>query len=172
MHRQIAIMGIITILVIIDDAFGVSAAPHASQGVGEPPSSSFICGKDIFECCKYYNSTGNILTSTEESYYNDLQSLLFNEDTISEMYGLDSCEPQNQCMVWLANYEQRGIAREKAQMAISDRPKLLLQDYILCMMYLMLGGEEWDQNYEWFHDTDACNWYGLLLQLAFTYCNH
>jgi hypothetical protein len=166
MRRRMVIMGIVAILVIIGVAFGVLATSKSGhQGVGEPPSSSFICGEDIFECCKYYNSTGNIFTSTEESYYNDLQSLLFNEGTISEMYGVDSCEPQNQCMVWLANYEQRGITGEEAQMALSDRPKLLVQDYILCMMYLTLGGEEWDRNYEWLRDTDACNWYGLSCSL-------
>jgi hypothetical protein len=156
MRRRMVIMGIVAILVIIGVAVGVRKAPQAARDG---------CGDDIFECCKYYNSTGNVLTSTEESYYNDLQSLLFNEGTISEMYGVDSCEPQNQCMVWLANYEQRGITGEEAQMAFSDRPELLVQDYILCMMYLTLGGEEWDRNYEWVRDTDACNWYGLSCSL-------
>jgi hypothetical protein len=156
MRRRMVIMGIVAILVIIGVAFGVSAAPQATRDG---------CGEDIFECCKYYNSTGNFLTSTEESYYNDLQRLLFNEGTISEIYGVDSCEPQNQCMVWLANYEQRGITGEEAQMALLDRPELLVQDYILCMMYLTLGGEEWDRNYEWLGNTDACNWYGLSCSL-------
>jgi Leucine-rich repeat (LRR) protein len=156
MRRRMVIMGIVAILVIIGVAVGVRKAPQAARDG---------CGDDIFECCKYYNSTGNVLTSMEESYYNELQSLLFNEGTISEMYGVDSCEPQNQCMVWLANYEQRGITGEEAQMTLSDRPELLVQDYILCMMYLTLGGEEWDRNYEWLRDTDACNWYGLSCSL-------
>jgi hypothetical protein len=45
------IMGIVAILVIIGVAVGVRKAPQAARDG---------CGEDIFECCKYYNSTGNV----------------------------------------------------------------------------------------------------------------
>ena len=63
-------------------------------------------------------------------------------------YPIESCEPANMALVWLAT----GYQEDETD---------LLQRYVLALLYYGNGGTEWRVQENWLGDMDVCTWYGV-----------
>ena len=71
-------------------------------------------------------------------------------DNVYSSWSLDmqSCEPANQALVWLAT----GYAEDNTD---------LLQRYILAYLYFSTEGTEWINQESWLSDVNVCDWFGV-----------
>jgi hypothetical protein len=100
------------------------------------------------------------LTANETKFYSDLKKLLLNVGVIAENYTIDSCELQNQCIVWSSNYLKRNLTEEIARIAF-NATKPVIQAHVLCMTYLQLDGRHWQENDGWLTEGYYCDWFGV-----------
>ena len=63
-------------------------------------------------------------------------------------YPVESCEPANQALVWLAT-------------VVSDDETDLTQRFVLATLYYNTDGPQWKNNDNWLEQTEPCTWYGV-----------
>lgn len=177
MRRRVIGVGIFALLVIIGLSIGLTFKSAASKppmtpvsgppSPTEPPiSTDPRCllppeEQDVFAQCECFNTTEQLsLTDEEKQVYLELRSFLLNSSAIDEKYGIDSCDPQNQCIVWRANYERRDEKDRATNLTLNDKDALV-QSYSLCSAYLGLAGWNWERNDSWIETENFCDWYGV-----------
>jgi hypothetical protein len=161
MRRKMIAIGIIVLFVIVGITIGVMVAIVSYGGATAPPAAGDC--QDVFSCCRRFNSTeaALILTDKEQNYYFELQNLLVNSSVIDDILAMVSCEAENQCLVWTANYQRRNMTEIEANMSLqNDYPAI--QDYTLCLTYLQLDGWHWKRNDGWLEGKNPCSWFGLV----------
>ena len=61
---------------------------------------------------------------------------------------IESCEPENQALVWLSTTESKDATD-------------LTQRYLVTYFYFSTNGPEWNNQDLWLNEEDVCTWYGL-----------
>jgi hypothetical protein len=164
--RRIVIgLGILAVLIIVGLSVGLTyEVKNPNGGEGKDPWCLLPVNKqDVFSrcVCSSNNTTEGLLLEVEETkYYNDLQKLLQKRGVINGNYTIDSCEPQNQCMVWSSNYLRRNVTGERARLALSQT-NTAIQSHVLCMTYVQLDGRHWQVNDQWLTEANYCEWFGV-----------
>ena len=61
---------------------------------------------------------------------------------------LESCEPENQALVWLST-------------SMANTSTDLTQRYLMAFLYFSTNGPQWETQTLWLQEDDLCTWYGL-----------
>jgi hypothetical protein len=169
-NRRIVVgLGILAVLIIVGLSVGLVASkkdPVHSASKDEfsdpwcliPPDKQDVFARCL--CSDNNTADGLDLKRNETRFYDDLQTLLRNESVITNYYTIDSCEPENQCMLWESNYIRRNTSYDIAQLMLYEKEPAI-QAYILCMVYLQFDGRNWQQNQNWLNETVWCDWFGV-----------
>jgi hypothetical protein len=164
--RRIVIgLGILAILIIVGLSVGLTyEVKNPNGGEGKDPWCLLpVNEQDVFSrcVCSSNNTTEGLLLEVEETkYHNALQKLLQKRGIINGNYTIDSCEPQNQCMVWSSNYLRRNGTGELARLSLSQT-HTAIQSHVLCMTYMQLDGRHWQVNDHWLTEANYCEWFGV-----------
>jgi Leucine-rich repeat (LRR) protein len=166
-NRRIAVgLGILAVVIIVGLSVGLTyevTNPNGDKGIDPwcllPPDKQHVFARCL---CSGNNTTDglNLLTANETKFYSDLKKLLLNVGVIAENYTIDSCELQNQCIVWSSNYLKRNLTEEIARIAF-NATKPVIQAHVLCMTYLQLDGRHWQENDGWLTEGYYCDWFGV-----------
>jgi hypothetical protein len=164
-RRVVIGLGILSVLIIVGLSVGLTyEVKNPNGGEGDDPWCLLPLNKqDVFaRCvCSGTNTTEGLRLMDEEiTFYNDLQNLLQKRGVINGTYSIDSCEPQNQCMVWSSDYLRRNVTGELARLALSQT-HTAIQSHVLCMTYLQLDGRHWQVNDQWLTEANYCEWFGV-----------
>lgn len=180
MRRRIMIgAGVVALLIIIglsigltfksfdDNLTAVPTSGHGADPLGPPISTDPRCllpvhERDVVAQCVCSNTTEYLnLTHDETQLFFELRSLLLNRSVIDNKHAINSCDPQNQCIVWQANYERRNETDNGTYLTMDDKDRLV-QSYALCSTYLGLAGWIWERNDSWIESENFCDWYGVI----------
>jgi hypothetical protein len=163
-NRRIAVgLGILAVAIIVGLSVGLvstNVSIESKDNGLDPWCLLPLNEQDVFARCVCNTTKEILLEDKETQFYDVLQKLLRNESVITNYYTINSCEPQNQCMLWESNYIRRNISDEIAQLML-DENEPAIQAYILCMVYLQFDGRNWQQNQNWLNETVVCNWFGV-----------
>ena len=153
-------------VVIIALLVGIISWQAANNDDGGSISSIRKCNEmpvekqNITTVCWCQQSAENYYMSPdEEQFYNDkLQPDLFQLRTIPRFYLRDSCEPENQALLWVASFTKSGFTVEEA---LFVSPTSSSQRYILALLYITMNGEHWPRQRNWLGRGSNCDWEGV-----------
>ena len=95
------------------------------------------------------NDRVTTLTNDARDKYDALVSGFLVPDIYSEWtLPLESCEPENQALVWLST-------------SMADTTTDLTQRYLMAFLYFSTNGPQWEKQSLWLEEDGLCSWYGL-----------
>ena len=120
--------------------------PMAPYVPGQCPVSGQINPNIISQC----ECDGEIteLETDVRAKYDALVQDFVRQIYPSWSFTIESCDPANMAVVWLAT-------------GFQDDETDLLQRYVMSFMYYNNDGTEWESQDSWLTDADVCTWYGL-----------
>jgi hypothetical protein len=127
---------------------------------GDPRCRLAVKDQDAFaHCACHHTTTGLILSDQEKKYREEVKRVLENHGVVAN-HTMETCAPQNQCLLWLSNYERRNLTDTEVNLTLKYH-EVSVQTYILCLMYLQMDGQHWQEKDGWMEKPMPCEWYGI-----------
>jgi hypothetical protein len=155
-------LGLLAILIIVILATALKLSLANNDNDGDRTCYLPAEEQNVFAHCICNETTAGLVWSDEERhYYDQIQLALRNLSVVDDVpNSVDSCTPQNQCLVWMANYERRNLKEAQANLTFENM-NVTAQAYIMCVMYLQMDGRNWKQNDGWVNNSSPCEWFGV-----------
>jgi hypothetical protein len=155
--RKYMWIGIIIIIIGCSVVGAVAAVMLMSGGDGKPEGSMSsgectVSADALVECDCFMSAIAED-EPTHERY-------LYAKHEIEDLLGMDieanSCSPENIALVWVA----MDITRT-AEDGGEASPEIIQNRFMLVLLYILWGGENWRHSGSWLHEVSECDWYGI-----------
>lgn len=134
--------------------------------------------QDILDICHCTgNASGLVLAENEEVLYGVLGGLYLGAGLVNQTYPRDSCSIEHKAILSIANFERYGLnldgginfitsdpdsfTQPNAGLIITYGIAVVMQQFIVKLLYLSTGGEHWDRQDNWMVTGLVCDFEGV-----------